>query len=181
MTNDSVILNGFHLLYFCRVTHSRSSNLCPRMPAPLQPCPTSSQKRSLPWAGGIAKSGGFVESYADRLMDELFEDVEQSLEMGSIQPEPAARPAARISRTAGISPRCPGGSRTVGRGRRKHRDSYSGDPAAYRNAPLQPLLRSLPVGVWLPGPGCGRSPVAGAARQATHPDHHCTSTRSPVR
>ena len=55
-----------------------------------------SQKRSLPWAGGIAKSGGFVESYADRLMDELFEDVEQSLEMGNIQPAPVPAPLPEL-------------------------------------------------------------------------------------
>lgn len=57
--------------------------------SPTSTLPNPIQRGSSPWASGESgKSGGFsVESYADRLMDELFEGVEQSLEMGSNPPE----------------------------------------------------------------------------------------------
>ena len=67
------------------------------MPAPLQTRPTPTQSLSPTWptgSSGIVKSGSFsVESYADRLMDELFEDVEQSLDVGGLEAEPIAAPA----------------------------------------------------------------------------------------
>jgi cytoskeletal protein RodZ len=60
-------------------------------PTPTQPLPTWT-----PGSSSLVKSGSFsVESYADRLMDELFEDVEHSLEQGNnhlVEPEPETVP-----------------------------------------------------------------------------------------
>jgi hypothetical protein len=62
-------------------------------PTPTQPLPTWT-----PSSSSLVKSGGFsVESYADRLMDELFDDVEHSLEQGNsqlVEPEPVPSPVS---------------------------------------------------------------------------------------
>ena len=61
-------------------------------PTSTRPTPSQNLPTWTPGSSSLVKSGGFsVESYADRLMDELFEDVEQSLAQGSSQlVEPAA-------------------------------------------------------------------------------------------